>query len=248
MGSRQCDGPRTACLVTGCSESVSEDGSTPPPSTSTIPCMTSEYLLRLAIAALVGATLGAEREFRDKAAGLRTVMLICIGSCLFTIFGAELASDTSDPTRITSAIVSGVGFLGAGVIFRRGRHSTGITTAATIWCAAALGMGIGGGVYALTLTAAAAVLVVLWLLPPVERIIDNQQEVKTYELKTDLSEISIEDVHKHFDSAGLKVLHCEHGKRDGLMTSEFEVVGRHDAHTTLTHALITASWTYSVDT
>lgn len=209
--------------------------------------MTSEYLLRLALAAAVGSVIGAEREFRDKAAGLRTIILICIGSCLFTIFGAEFARETTDPTRITSAIVSGVGFLGAGVIFRRGRHSTGITTAATIWCSAALGMGIGGGMYAVTLVAAAGVLVVLWLLPPIERIIDNSQEVKTYKLRTTIGEVSIEAVHESFNDAGLRVIECSHGKRDGLMISEFEVVGKHDEHTAVVHDLIHASWTVELD-
>jgi len=210
--------------------------------------MTSEYLLRLAIAAAIGAAIGAEREFRDKAAGLRTIMLICIGSCLFTIYGAELARDTTDPTRITSAIVSGVGFLGAGVIFRRGRQSTGITTAATIWCSAALGMGIGGGLFVLTVTAAAAILAVLWVLPPLERMIDHRQEVKSYQIRTTIGAVSIEDVHRAFDDVDLTVISCSHGKRDGLMVSEFEVVGQHDAHTAVTHELIAAPWTDQIDT
>jgi len=209
--------------------------------------MTSEYLVRLAIAAAIGAVIGAEREFRDKAAGLRTIILICIGSCLFTIFGAELARDTTDPTRITSAIVSGVGFLGAGVIFRRGRHSTGITTAATIWCAAAMGMGIGGGLYVLTLTGAAGILAVLWVLPPLERLIDARQEVKTYELRTTIGDISIEAIHETFSEAGLKVVDCSHGKRDQMMVSEFEVVGHHDQHTLVIHDLIHAPWTNEVN-
>ncbi len=209
--------------------------------------MVSEHLLRLLLAALIGAVIGAEREFRDKAAGLRTIILICIGSCLFTIFGAELSRETTDPTRITAAIVSGVGFLGAGVIFRRGRHSTGITTAAVIWCSAALGMGIGGGLYALTLAAAAGVLVVLWMLPPVERYIDATQETKTYDLRCAIDAISIEALHQTFEDAGLKVIDCSHGKRDGLVISEFEVVGKHDRHTALIHELIEAAWVEQVD-
>lgn len=143
--------------------------------------------------------------------------------------------------------MSGVGFLGAGVIFRRGRQSTGITTAATIWCSAALGMGIGGGMYALTLVAAAGVLMVLWVLPPLERIIDNSQEVKNYKLHTTIGDVSIDAVHETFSTAGLRVINCSHGKRDGLMVSELEVLGKHDGHTAVIHDLIHASWTIQLD-
>ena len=210
--------------------------------------MTGEYLLRLALAAAVGIAIGAEREFRDKAAGLRTIILIAVGACLFTIFGAEQSRDTTDPTRIPAGVVSGVGFLGAGVIFRRGRQSTGITTAAAIWSAAALGMGIGGGLYVVSLAAAGIVLVVLWLLLPVERVIDHIQEVQIYELKTDLETVSIDEIHHVFNDAGLKVVNCRHGKQGDVLDSEFEVLGSHEQHTELVHELIEASWVSSLKT
>lgn len=210
--------------------------------------MTGEYLLRLGLAAAVGIAIGAEREFRDKAAGLRTIILISIGACLFTIYGAELSRETTDPTRIPAGVVSGVGFLGAGVIFRRGRQSTGITTAASIWTAAALGMGIGGGLYAVSLAAAGAVLIVLWVLLPVERVIDNVQEVKIYELKTNLDTVSIGEIHDVFTDAGLKVVNCTHGKQDRVLDSEFEVLGSHEQHSGMVHALVEASWVSSLKT
>lgn len=211
--------------------------------------MTSEYLVRLAAAAAIGAAIGAEREYRDKAAGLRTIMLICIGSCLFTIMGQELIDpDRGDPVRIASAIVSGVGFLGAGVIFRRGKQATGITTAAAIWCSAGLGMSAGGGRFAIAFAAAAGILVVLWVLPPVERFIDARSEAKIYEMHTKLDEVTIDDLHQLFEQQGLHVINCSHGKRRDEMITHFEALGQHDAHTAMSHSLIDAPWVVELST
>ena len=205
--------------------------------------MFSEYLVRLAVAALIGALIGAEREYRDKAAGLRTIMLICIGSCLFTIMGQELITpERGDPVRIASSIVSGVGFLGAGVIFRRGKQSTGITTAATVWCSAALGMASGGGKFDIALAVTLGILIVLWVLPPLERFIDHQRESKQYELTTAIGEVTVEQLHQLFDDADLQVISCSHGKRDDELRSEFHVIGKHDRHTEISHVLIEAPY------
>jgi len=209
--------------------------------------MTSEYLIRLVVAAAIGSVIGAEREFRDKAAGLRTIMLICLGSCLFTIMGQELITpERGDPVRIASSIVSGVGFLGAGVIFRRGKQSTGITTAATIWCSAGIGMACGGGRFEIAAAAAVAVLLVLWVLPPLERIIDAQQESKTYELTTTIGAISIDELHGLFHDGGLHVIDCSHGRKKDLMLTKFDVIGKHDAHTAMSHSLIEAPWVHEL--
>ncbi len=105
-----------------------------------------------------------EREFRDKAAGFRTLIFICLGSALFSILSAKLAVD-SDTTRIATGIVTGVGFLGAGVIMREGGRVTGWTTAATIWLTAAIGMGIGGGQYLLSGATVLLAMIVLWIFP-----------------------------------------------------------------------------------
>ncbi len=131
-----------------------------------------EDVIKLLLAVLVGGLVGAEREFRDKAAGFRTIILICVGAALFTMFSLKLGGDM-DPVRIAANIVSGVGFLGAGAIMRAGGRVLGITTASTIWLAAALGMGIGGGYYLLSGAAAGIILIVLWILPALERLIGN---------------------------------------------------------------------------
>jgi putative Mg2+ transporter-C (MgtC) family protein len=107
-----------------------------------------EDLLKIILAVAAGGLIGMEREFRDKAAGFRTLIFICIGAALFTILSSALAP-SSDPNRIAAGMISGVGFLGAGVILREGGRVTGLTTAATIWLTAAIGMALGGGKYML---------------------------------------------------------------------------------------------------
>ena len=108
-----------------------------------------ESLLRLALAAVFGGAVGLEREFREREAGFRTHMLVSVGSALFTIASAYGFRDflvnggslvRTDPTRIAAQIVTGIGFLGAGAIIRQGMSVRGLTTAATLWIAAAIGM------------------------------------------------------------------------------------------------------------
>lgn len=99
---------------------------------------------KAAISMIAGLILGFEREMKDKSAGLKTITIICLGSTLFSIISYKLAGD-GDPTRIASYIVSGIGFLGAGVIFKEGFNVYGLTTAGVIWIAAAIGMAIGFG-------------------------------------------------------------------------------------------------------
>lgn len=121
------------------------------------------------IALIIGLVLGSERQYRGHPAGLRTMALISAGSCLFTGLGLvpEFAGKT-DPTRIAAQIVTGVGFLGAGSILRQGEEVRGLTTAASIWVVASLGMAVGFGYYAVAIVSVLLVLIVLVLLKPVE--------------------------------------------------------------------------------
>lgn len=102
-------------------------------------------VLLVICAVLCGLIAGAEREFKNKPAGLRTLALICVGSALFTMASIQLAGDTDDRTRIAAQIVSGIGFLGAGAIIRDRGNVVGLTTAATVWVMASIGMLVGGG-------------------------------------------------------------------------------------------------------
>src|SRR5437016_1948158 len=110
----------------------------------------NEMFLRLSVAALLGAAIGVERDVRRRPAGIRTSAFVCMGSALFTILSFELAHRYGDSssTRIASNLVQGIGFLGAGAILREAGGLIGLTTAATIFAEAAIGMAIGGGLYA----------------------------------------------------------------------------------------------------
>jgi len=136
-------------------------------------------LIKVLLSVAAGGVIGVEREFRDKAAGFRTLIFICGGATIFTILSVKLAGD-NDPARIAAQIVTGVGFLGAGAIMRDSQRVTGLTTAAAIWLTAALGMVIGAGEYVLAGVILAVTSLVLWVFPILERWIDNIREEHTY--------------------------------------------------------------------
>jgi putative Mg2+ transporter-C (MgtC) family protein len=135
----------------------------------------TEALLRLALAAALGGAVGLEREFRHKPAGLRTNMLIALGAALFSILSVELGAGAGSPDRIAAQVVTGIGFLGAGAILRSGENVHGLTTAATIWVNAAIGMAAGLGSYGVATIAAAVTLGVLALMPVMEKIVDRRR-------------------------------------------------------------------------
>ena len=176
----------------------------------------TEDLIRLLLAVAAGGLIGLEREFRDKAAGFRTLIFICTGAALFTILSHQLGG-VNDPVRIAANIVTGVGFLGAGVILREGGKVIGLTTAATIWLTAAAGMAIGGGQYLLGAAVVVVALVVLWLFPFLEHRVDNTREDRTYEvtLKADASQVAA--IEALFKASGLRVYdHHQVKSRDQL--------------------------------
>ena len=131
-----------------------------------------ELIRRLLTAALLGALLGFEREVRQKSAGLRTNILIAVGSALFTLMSFEMAeSEGADTSRVAAQIVTGIGFLGAGAIMRTGSGVQGLTTAATVWVNAAVGVAAGGGEYHLAFIATGVTLAALLILEPAETVI-----------------------------------------------------------------------------
>src|ERR671914_440410 len=135
----------------------------------------AELIRRLLTAALLGALLGFEREIKQKSAGLRTNILIAVGSALFTLMSYQFAQSAgADPGRVAAQIVTGIGFLGAGAIMRTGSGVQGLTTAATVWVNAAVGVAAGGGEYRLACLRTAVTLCALLLLHPVETIIDRR--------------------------------------------------------------------------
>ncbi len=145
-----------------------------------------EELLRLSLAALLGGAIGIEREMREHEAGLRTHLIVAVGSCLFTLVSAYGFRDflvdgdatvRADPTRIAAQIVTGIGFLGAGTILRQGMSVRGLTTAATLWAVAAIGLTSGAGYYSAALVTTAIVLISLWPLRiAMQRLFGRQHE------------------------------------------------------------------------
>jgi putative Mg2+ transporter-C (MgtC) family protein len=130
-----------------------------------------DMILRILLAAALGAIIGAQREWSGKPAGVRTLALISMGSALFTII-SEIGFTGGDPARIAAGVVTGIGFLGAGAILHRHGGVEGLTTAASIWAVAGIGLAAGTGKYWLALTVTAIALVILFIphLPPPKNI------------------------------------------------------------------------------
>jgi putative Mg2+ transporter-C (MgtC) family protein len=133
--------------------------------------MNNELIIRFALAILWGGIIGSERQYRSKSAGFRTMIMISLGACFFTII-SKLISGEMNGDRIAANIVSGIGFIGAGVIFKGDNRVNGITTAATIWVVAAVGMGIGAGHYFASACSSVLMILILAILPYIEKFID----------------------------------------------------------------------------
>ena len=140
---------------------------------------TLEMIYKLTLAAILGMTIGLEREHRGKPAGLRTYALVALGAALFTLMSQQSFSEKAfDPSRIASQVVVGIGFLGAGLIFLKGDQVQGLTTAAGLWVAAAIGMAVGFGFYAVAIYATILALIILWVLRGLEGRIPKNPHVK----------------------------------------------------------------------
>jgi len=144
-----------------------------------------EIAVQLLISFAIGTAIGWEREYRSKAAGLRTMIMICLGSTVFTEISIHLGAE--NPDRIASNIVTGIGFLGGGVIFKDGLTVTGITTATTIWISAALGMAVGAGEYFVAIVGSCVVLIVLTLMEKVQGVIEHMHQSRTYRIVSNLN-------------------------------------------------------------
>jgi putative Mg2+ transporter-C (MgtC) family protein len=145
----------------------------------------TDLALRLLLAAGLGASIGLEREYRRKPAGLRTNILIAVGSALFTVMSTQLAHGAGTPDRVAAQIVTGVGFLGGGAILRSRMSVHGMTTAATIWVNAAIGMAAGAGEPVIASVATLITLIVLVVLPPIEAYFERRAGIPDLHTHTD---------------------------------------------------------------
>ena len=142
----------------------------------------SASLRRLVLAAILGGLIGLERETKNRPAGLRTNMFICFGAALFTILSHDLAGNNSDYTRIASQVIPGIGFIGAGSILHMRGLTTGLTTAATIFVVASVGMAAGGGLYLTATFATTLVLLSLFALGHLEETFNLKLLMVSYEV------------------------------------------------------------------
>ena len=169
-----------------------------------------QIILRLLIATILGAAVGLERERLEWAAGLRTHALVCVGAALFMIvsaFGFADALGSSDvvldPSRVAAQVVSGIGFIGAGTIILRREIVRGLTTAASIWAVAAIGLAVGGGMYLAAIVATVLALVILAVVKPIEWRIFRHRRARQATLTIDSQEISLSDIKAEIEAADL---------------------------------------------
>lgn len=195
-----------------------------------------EDVIKLLIALGIGAVIGSEREYRNKTAGFRTITLICFASSLFTILSIKIG--ISSPDRIAANIVTGIGFLGAGSIFKEENRVTGLTTAATIWVSAALGMCVGAGHKLLALVALVFIMTILLILARLERLIDNANEVRNYRITYRNHEAMPNKYNAIFKSHQLKSEKGKFLRRDDLLIGSWVLIGKHKSHEALANELL----------
>jgi putative Mg2+ transporter-C (MgtC) family protein len=196
--------------------------------------------IRLVIAIALGSAVGFERAMRDKPAGFRTNILICLGSCIFTLASLSLIEQGTDRTRIAAQIVSGVGFLGAGAIIRDARGVVGLTTAATIWAMAAIGMSVGFGEYILAFLGAGGVLAVLIALPMLGERFDTQRDVQPYRIVTDKTPDQIDAVERLFKEKSLEIVFKGYFESEGKFVFNIKALGLVSSHERLQREVLLA--------
>jgi putative Mg2+ transporter-C (MgtC) family protein len=189
-----------------------------------------ENLIKLGMAVLVGGIVGAEREYQDKAAGFRTIILITLGSTLFTIFSLSMDPGFTQ-TRVAANIVTGIGFLGAGAIVRDGGRIAGLTTAATIWLSAALGMGIGAGQLYFVLAATLITILVLLVFPRLESRIDRIREARSYRIVLGTSDYKkLGKVEKAISDCEIFVFEHHQTKTEKSIIGSWKTIGSPENH------------------
>jgi putative Mg2+ transporter-C (MgtC) family protein len=184
----------------------------------------SEETTQLLLALLVGGMIGIEREYSSKAAGFRTMILICIGSTLFTIISKKLGAGGSED-RIAANIITGIGFIGAGVVFKDGFSVTGLTTAASIWVTAALGMAIGSGDYKLASIGTVLTLMVLFLFAYFQNIIDRLHQTRNFKIVFNKEKMKVSEIENQLNKLELKYIQRSETKNNDVIRFSVDVRG-----------------------
>jgi len=191
----------------------------------------TDMLIRLALAAILGASVGLERERKERAAGLRTHMMVCIGSALAMIVSIYGFNDvlgqkdiSIDPSRVAAQVISGIGFIGGGtILFLRQNIVKGLTTASGLWTVAAIGLAAGGGMYFAAFVTTVLAIIILWMLHPVERRFSRRFQRKGLRFTVTDKNKSADIVNKIMQNDSLQILACNVDKHesDYIITFKF---------------------------
>jgi putative Mg2+ transporter-C (MgtC) family protein len=193
-------------------------------------------LLRLFIAAVLGALVGLERERKNWTAGMRTHMMVCLGSCLIMIVSAygfnEVLNQknvTLDPSRVAAQVISGIGFIGAGtILFLKQGIIRGLTTASGLWTVAGIGLACGGGMYFAAAVTTAFALIILFVLQPFEKKLSKRFKNKTIHITTKDKSKSSEIIHRVLENDELEISNYHLDKEDNefLISFRFKTINK----------------------
>jgi putative Mg2+ transporter-C (MgtC) family protein len=197
----------------------------------------NDDFIKILASTLVGALIGLEREYRSKSAGLRTFTLICVGSTIFTILSEKMGLKNS-PDRIAANIVTGIGFLGAGVIFKMDDRVKGLTTATIIWVTASLGMAIGDGHIMLSFLGTTVVYIVLGLFVKLEVIMERFGQTRNYRIVCEYSPEIYKKLENSFEQCKLTAKREKQTITQDLLISNWSVRGRIAKHDKLVKKLM----------
>jgi putative Mg2+ transporter-C (MgtC) family protein len=194
-------------------------------------------LVRLVLAAILGGLIGLERELKHRAAGLRTNLFICFGAALFTVLSRGLAAEPSDYTRIAAQIIPGIGFIGAGSILHTRGLTTGLTSAATLFVVASIGMAAGGGLYLTAMFATGTVLLALFLLGHMEETFNVRLLMNCYEVTGGSVEEISNEVNRILEAHHRIMQNVNSGSTGRHIRLQFDVEGCNREQEELLHQL-----------
>lgn len=198
----------------------------------------SQMLLRLIVAAILGGIIGLEREVKHKPAGLRTQMFMCLGAAMFTILSYQLATAWGgDHTRIAAQIIPGIGFIGAGSILHSRGSVTGLTTAATLFVVASIGMAVGGGLFLPAIFATLVVLLALHILGVLEGRFSLKAVAVSYQVVGDDSEAAMKAINEILDAERQSTQTVSFGRIDHAFRVQFTVEASRKEHEALLQQL-----------
>ena len=200
------------------------------PNPATVQALRLELWLQVVLATLLGGAIGLERELSGKPAGLRTNILICVGATLFTVLSFKLSLGRGDPARVAAQILPGVGFIGAGTILHARGSITGLTSAATIWVVAAIGMALGSGAYTDAIGTTVLVMLILLGLGNIEKVIARKSTYTHLVIHAKPEMSAVEDLESLLRRSGLEVARVESRRENVDLVVEFELRGPKRLH------------------